>query len=584
MQPYQVPQTAYFQDKSAFDQAVGDDFIRHANIGTQRGKYFLVGLSLGQSPSGAYQYILDNFSKIKRPLQILFAYVNTPLKRQRDLIDIVDAQEFTRQLIAQKLIDKKQICHREFDRENLEAYNRNFIEAFGKILSTHKKDGLDYVFLASDPLGQVAGITRHSKAFASENIAEIVQIKGSEEFTLTPHFLKRSKRIAFLATKSDKRRALAMLFIRDGDTGSSPAFLRDIEDLEKKMTVFIDDDALTWPQIELVRKATHGDSVIRIDVPNPYRENAKKKLPVILLTHGFLGLNSYDGLLTVLPSSKVIAAAMHYGSVPDALPPAKYSEHIVNNINFVIDYFGSNGHDVYLFDHSIANIYAMMLNRDLDKLPAVRKYVKGRIGANPFFGKEAKHATLGFIDNVLIPAVKSSKDSVGNAFFQSARRVLPLDTKNGVRKRGIKLTQWLISKETPFRNRIWKEAKQGILSLMSNLDLVPPLNKIPIERALARLPVKLFAIQIHSALLESKSFDWQKGLDNFDKHNIPVLVLKSDRDPIAKFMTKVYQGDNIKVMDMTDEKNEELFKEHLYHMVNPWKTAEIIEQFIKGTI
>ena len=93
MQPYFAPKTEYFQDKAEFDKAVGEDFMAYANKGTQRGKIFLVGLSHGESPAGAYQYIFENFKQIKRPGQLHFAYVNSPLKRQRGLEDVFHARE-----------------------------------------------------------------------------------------------------------------------------------------------------------------------------------------------------------------------------------------------------------------------------------------------------------------------------------------------------------------------------------------------------------------------------------------------------------------------------------------------------------
>ncbi len=112
----------------------------------------------------------------------------------------------------------------------------------------------------------------------------------------------------------------------------SPGFLRYVPNVQKRMTVFMDDKALTWPQIEVNRETPYGNSVIRVDTANPYNENAKEKLPVIILIHGFLGLNSFDGLLATIPSHLYIAAAMHYGSIPNDLPPAEYSHHIAKTL------------------------------------------------------------------------------------------------------------------------------------------------------------------------------------------------------------------------------------------------------------
>ena len=61
--------------------------------------------------------------------------------------------------------------------------------------------------------------------------------------------------------------------------------------VEKRLHVYIDDKALTWPQIELNRETPYGDTRIKIDIPKPYSYFAKSKKPVILLVHGFLGLN-----------------------------------------------------------------------------------------------------------------------------------------------------------------------------------------------------------------------------------------------------------------------------------------------------
>ena len=236
--PPPVPETQYFLTLDKFAKAVGSDFIKHANRTLDKGQPFMVGLSHGQSPAGAYKYIL------------------------------------------------------------VSAY-----------LKEHDKEGFDYVFLASDPGGRVAGIERNSKAFDSKEIAVVVTNSRRErEVTGTPYFLLRSKRIAFLATKSDKRRMLAWLYSVDAHQNESPGFLRYLPNVQKRMTVFIDDNALTWPQIEVERKTPYGNTTIRVDTGTPYNENAKEKLPVIILIHGFLGLNSFDGLLATIPSHQYITA------------------------------------------------------------------------------------------------------------------------------------------------------------------------------------------------------------------------------------------------------------------------------------
>ncbi len=579
----EVPDTKYFLTREEFDKAVGKDFIKHANRTLEKGQMFMVGLSHGKSPSGAYRYIFEHYSELKNPQNIRYTFVNSPTLRQRNTDGVMDAREFVKKLFRSGLVTRQQIIGYNFNRESLEAYAADFNKSVADFLKEQDKEGFDYVFLASNPSGRVAAIDRNSKAFDSTDIAVIVNDRREKELTGTPYFLKLSKRIAFLATKADKRRPLAWLFAADANRNESPGFLRYVPNIQKRMTVFIDDTALTWPQIEVVRETPYGNSVIRVDTANPYNENAKEKLPVIILIHGFLGLNSFDGLLATIPSHQYIAAAMHYGSIPNDLPPAEYSHHIARNINAVVDHFGSNGHPVYIFDHSMGNIYFMMIDRELDKYPAVKKYLKGRIGANPFFGEESKHAILGFLDNVILPALSFAKGIAAKTLIVTLRKMIPLDTKSGVRRRGINLSDWLISKESSMRDRIWGAAKERILYLMTNMDSLPHLNRIPIERALNRLPAKVFAIQTHSALEQSIAFDKQIGLLNIPKRNIPVLILKSERDGVARFVPRMYQGKNIEIIDVTNEQEHDLFREHLYHMVNPERTTEIIDNFIQRT-
>jgi 6-phosphogluconolactonase/glucosamine-6-phosphate isomerase/deaminase len=539
----------------------------------------IVGLSHGISPSGAYEYIITHYKEIKRPECLFYTFVNSPLKRQRDLRGVIDAKLFLQKLYKLGYISRDQILGRSLNRDNMDTYAIEFNKLISTVLEANNKTGFDYVFLASNPSGRVAGIERRSKAFDSEEIAVVVNVKGEIELTGTPHFLLKSSRIAFLATKSDKRRALAWLYAIWGKPNESPSFLRFADNVKNRITVFVDDQALTWPQIEVVRKTPYGDSNIRIDLANPYKPNAKEKLPVIILLHGFLGLNSFDALLTAVPSHQYIAAAMHYGSIPNDLPPSEYSKHIVKNIESVVAYFGENDHPVYLFDHSMGNIYFMMIDRDFKQLPGIKKYLCGRIGANPFFGEETKHATVGFLDNVIIPSM-SWQNPPAKALILGFRRIIPLDSKDGVRKRGIQLSDWLIRKESSIRDRIWSAAKSRILFLMTNMDSLPHLNRVPIEKALNRLPAKVFAIQTHSALEESRAFDDQQGLINMLKHNIPVLILKSERDGVAKYVHRIYESNGVEVIDVTNEEEKDLFKEHLYHMVDPLNTVAIIDKFV----
>lgn len=579
-----VPDTKYFLTHEQFNKAVGKDFIKHANKTLDKGQKFLVALSHGQSPAGAYQYIFDNYSELRHPENILYTFVNSPLPRQRDLEGIMDARVFLKKLLRARLITTSQILGRDLKRESIEQYAIDFNAELSSYLKQENKKGFDYVFLASAGRGRVAGIERKSEAFDSKEIMTVVTTQRQKEITGTPYFLGLSKRIAFLATKAEKRRPLAWLYSNDAHQFESPGFLRYIENVEKRLTVFIDDNALTWPQIEITRQTPYGDSVIRIDTANPYNERAKEKLPVILLIHGFLGLNSFDGLLSALPSHKYIAAAMHYGTIPQSLPPEEYSHHITKNIDAAVEYFGANGHPVYIFDHSMGNIYFMMIDKELEKYKGIKKYLCGRIGANPFFGEESKHAILGFLDNVIIPAITFRKSMAAKTMFFTLRRVIPFDSKTAVRRRGIQLSDWLIRKESSFRDKIWSAAKERITFLMTNMDSLPHLNRIPIERALKRLPAKIFAIQTHSALQQSIAFDNQKGLVNIPVRKIPVLILKSERDGVARYVPRFYENQqNVEVIDVTNHDEYDLFREHLYHMVNPNKTTQIIDRFITAT-
>ena len=577
----EVPNTKYFLTTEAFDKGVGNDFIKSANKTLQKGEKFMVGLSHGKSPAGAYKYIFDHYDQLVNPQNILYTFVNSPMIKQRNLEGIMDAREFVKKLFRSGLVTRNQIIGHNFNRESLEAYAADFNRSIGAFIKEHNKKGFDYLFLASDPTGRVAAIERKSASFDSEEIAVVITNRGEKELTGTPQFLLKSRRIAFLATKADKRRTLAWLFSHDVNPKRSPAFLRYLPDVQKRMTVFVDDKALTWPQVEITRETPYGTSLIKIDTAYPYNENAKEKLPVIVMVHGFLGLNSFDGLLARIRTRQYIAAAMHYGTIPNDLPPSEYSHHVTKNIEAVVDFFGKKGHPVYIFDHSMGNIYFMMIDRKLNEYPAIKKYLRGRIGANPFFGEEAKHATLGFLDNVIIPALSFTKGFAAKTLILTLRNVIPLDTKSGVRKRGIQLSDWLISKESSLRERIWAATKERILYLMTNMDSLPHLNRIPIEKALNRLPAKVFAIQVHSALEESIAFDEQRGLVNMPKYNIPVLILKSERDGVARFVPRIYDNaKGIEVIDITNHHEDDLFREHLYHMVYPKRTAEIIDAFI----
>lgn len=577
---YTAPDTKYFKTKEDFDKAVSKDFVFHANEKLSKGKKFLVGLSHGQSPAGAYQLIVKYFFKIKNPKNIYFTFVNSPLKTQENLTDVFTASQFLKKLVREGLIAADQVLGRNIHAEIPEEDATAFNQEIKQFLLENNKSGFDYVFLATNSKGRIAGIERNSKAFESDEIATIVLINKERELTVTPSFLSKSGRIAFLATKSEKRRPLAWLYSTTGKEKESPSFLRHIDNVKERMTVFIDDKALTWPELEIKRETPYGTSTIRLDLAFAYKPAAKEKLPVVILIHGFLGLNSFDGLLTSIPSTKYIAAAMHYGSIPNDLPVDDYSKHVAKNIDAVIGFFGSNGHPVYVFDHSMGNIYFLMMDKNIDDYPNFKKYLKGRIGSNPFFGEEAKHALLGFLDNVIIPSLSFTGNLVEKSVMLTARRIIPLDTKSGVRKRGIALSESLITKEESEKSAIWNAMRDRIVYLMTNMDSLPHLNRIPIERALNKVPPKIFAIQSHSALKESVQFDKQVGLLNVPKNKIPVLILKSERDGVAKYVPRLYQGNGVEVLDITHPNEKDLFREHLYHMVNPLYTSKLIDDFI----
>lgn len=577
-----IPQTLYLDTDQDFAEALGRDFIDSANALTKKNKYFLVGLAHGQSPSYAYDYILKHYEEIVNPELIWFTFTNSRLKRQRDLENIMDSFNFVRALIKKEYVKREHIFGADFDRENLKAFVKNYNKEVTDFLTENKKKGYDYVFLASDPKGKVAGICKSSKAFLSDDIMVVVTDPEDiePEITVTPSFILKSSKIAYIATKSDKRRSLAWLYSKWSNRNESPSFLRFVPDIEEKMSVYIDQKALTWPQIELKRKTSSGYSNIKLDFALPFDENAQVKKPVIIMIHGFLGLNSFDSLLTDFPTHNYVAAAMHYGTTPTKLSPELYSKNIVENIDFVVNYFGELGHSVYILDHSIANIYFLMQDKNLEKLKGIKKYLKGRIGINPFFGEEAKHASLGFLDYVIIPALRFKNSPGWKTAVMATRALMPLDTKRGARNKGIKVTKYLIKDNGKDNSTVWISLKERILQILTTMDSLPFVNIIPIKNALSRLNSKLFAIQIYSALTEYNDFDSQEGLPNFDETKLPILIIKSDRDAVAKFVPRLYSGDNVEIVDVTRYTEKNLFREHLYHMLYPQKTVEMVSAFI----
>lgn len=577
------PKIEYLQTKEEFDIAVGKHFIDFVNRTTKKGDKCIVGLSHGISPSGAYQYILDNYDKIKKPALLRYTFVNTILKRQDYHKNITDAHTFLKKLQEDGPLEKNQILGSSITEDSLEQYGKTFNRKLKLYLKENNKEGLDYVFTSSAVDGSVAGIRRKSDIFDSNELAALVKDGTGEALTITPKFLMKTRQIAFLATKSRKRLSLAWLFFKGGESDDCPSFLRYMDEVDKRLTVFVDDNALTWPQIVVERKTKYGISEIKIDLAKSFNPDRKTKIPVIVLIHGFLGLNSFDNLLTSVPTNKYITAAMHYGSIPYDLPPEEYSEHVVRNIDAVIKYFGELGHPVYLFDHSMGNIYFLMIDRLFNKLPGAKKYLKGRIGGNPFFGEEAKHALLGFMDTVIIPSISGVKNPLAKSLFYTMRTIIPLDGRRAVRKRSIRLSKTLIKKDTAFRDKIWNSVKERILYLMNQLDSLPQLNRIPIAKALNRLPAKVFVIQTYSAMLESLHHDKVSGLKHMKKNNIPVLILKSKRDAVAKYVDRIYDDEHCEIMDITNYQQNDLFAEHLYHMIFPIKTTAIIDEFISKT-
>lgn len=575
---YNAPKTIHASNQAEFSAAVGIDFINTVNEVTNKGDKFLVGLSHGISPSGPYQYILDHYDQIKHPELIHYTFVNSKLQRQRGLVGFRDAVSFIKELLRSEKITKDQIIGRTVDRENLDVYRKGINKLLRDYFKNSEKRGLDYVFLASDPNGLVAGITRESSAFRSKEFVVKVEDTKEPELTFTPYFLKQSTRIAFLATKADKRRPLAWLYYKWATPDKSPEFLRFIDDVDTRMTVFIDDRALTWPQIILSRRTDYGSTTIKIDTADPFSVE-QNNTPIVLMIHGFLGLNTFDALLSFSPSNKYIPAAMHFGTIPHNLPLEEYSQFVVENIDYVVDYFGKKGHPIYIFDHSMANTYMLMVDAKMDELKGIKQYLKGRISSNPFFGSEVKHATMNFLDKILLPSRLSFSDRL---VFLSSKKLISPQSKNFNRELSILLNTWLVTKDNIITEKVWNEVKKRVLTILTSLDSLPELNKIPLTHTVMKLPIKLFAIQIQSALRESKNIEKLEKLKNYEKYKIPTLVLKSSIDPIAKFVFHPYENTaNCTILDITNFDERDLFKEHLYYMIRPQTTIKIIEQFVE---
>lgn len=582
LEEYNVfPETLHFESNKDFGEALGKHFIAIANSYTSKKQCFFVGLAHGTSPSYAYEYILAHYTEIENPEYIWYTFTNSRLARQRNLDEILDSYSFARALLKKQWTTRDKILGADFTREDLPLFVKNYNETVSRFLAENNKKSYDFVFIACSPNGEVAGIKKKSIAFGSQEIMCVVpSTKSEDEITVTPHFLLQATHIAYIATKAEKRRSLAWLFSRWISRKESPGFLRFAQNIEN-FKVYIDNQALTWPQIQLTRKTPYGESRIKLDFSKPFNAKAKKKKPVILMIHGFLGLNSFDALLTHFPTTKYCAVAMHYGSIPQDLPPIEYSMHVVRNIDFVVNYFGELGHPVYILDHSIANIYFLMQDRELQQLKGIKKYLKGRIAVNPFFAEEAKHATLGFIDYVISPSLKFNENPGVKLAVMSSRRLIPFDTRKGVRNKGLRINKWLLSDNEKDNSAIWDSAKTTIINVLTKMDSLPQVDVIPVKRALSRLNSKIFSIQIYSAIKEYESFDKQKGLLHFSESNLPILVLQSKNDAIAKFVERLYLNSNAQIIDVTDPKEKNLFKEHLFHMINPLRTIDMVDEFIE---
>ena len=222
----ELPDTQYYLKIEDFNKAVGEDFIKYANRTLDKGYKFIVGLSHGHSPASVYNYIFENYDRIHHPSNILYTFVNSPLIRQQDLRQITDARGFIRRLFRAGLITRRQIIGYDFNRDTIEEYTEAFNRSISYYMREYGKKGFDYVFLGCNPEGRVAAITRQSIAFDSTDSAMIVMDRKDKQVTATPSFLLKSRRIAFLATKADKRRPLAWLYAVDVREDQSPGFLR----------------------------------------------------------------------------------------------------------------------------------------------------------------------------------------------------------------------------------------------------------------------------------------------------------------------------------------------------------------------
>lgn len=71
---YIAPDTKYFKTQEEFDKAVSKDFVKHVNAVTTKKQKFLVCLSHGQSPVGAYKNIVEHYHRIKIPSTFIIRF------------------------------------------------------------------------------------------------------------------------------------------------------------------------------------------------------------------------------------------------------------------------------------------------------------------------------------------------------------------------------------------------------------------------------------------------------------------------------------------------------------------------------
>ena len=97
-----------------------------------------------------------------------------------------------------------------------------------------------------------------------------------------------------------------------------------------------------------------------------------------------------------------------------------------------------------------------------------------------------------------------------------------------------------------------------------------------VQLASVRVVTEVALARAKLARLES----FRRNLSATIVQQIPILVIKSERDAVAKFDASIHQTDNIMVLDVTNPKETDLFREHLFHMAHPIKATKIISDFV----